>query len=165
MCFVLYAGTINPLARKEWLKEAPDLSVESLTEQNAPIKAHFSKPEVQYIGSTSGCGCDFPHVILSGEEWPTYFLGLEDDVTKLASDRFNREALVDLLKKTNERTVELYGVWDGNFAEPKARESISLDRILASDFWFKEQGFYTVTIGNESSVTPEILKSFHEKAG
>ena len=148
MCFVLYAGTINPLARKEWLKESPDLSVEPLTQYSAPVKAHFSKPEVQYIGSTSRCGCDFPHVILQGGEWPTYFLGLEEDVNKLASDRFNREALVDLLKKTDEGTVELYGIWDGNFADPpKARESISLERILATDFWFKEQGFYTVTIG------------------
>jgi hypothetical protein len=67
--------------------------------------------------------------------------------------------LVNLLKKTDGRTVELYGVGDGNFAEPKAPESISLDRILASDFRFKEQGFYTVTIGNESSVTPDIPKS------
>jgi len=28
------------------------LSVESLTDWDAPVKAHFSSPEVQYIGST-----------------------------------------------------------------------------------------------------------------
>jgi hypothetical protein len=87
-------------------------------------------------------------------------LGLEKDATKLASNRFNREALVDLIRKTNEKSVELYGVWDGNFlGPPKARESISLERILDSDFWFKEQGFYTVTIGTESSAMLEIPMS------
>ena len=160
MCFVLYAGTKKPIPRREWLKDSTNLAVESLTERDAPIRMHFNSPEIQYIGSTSCCGCDFPHAILQGGEWPTYFLELQEDVTKLASDRFNREALVDLLEKTNEKTVELYGVWDGNFAEPpKGRESISLQRILDSDFCFKEQGFYTITIRSESIVTPEIPKS------
>jgi hypothetical protein len=160
MCFVLYAGTTKPIPRRDWQKDSTNLAVESLTDRDAPIRIHFSSPEVQYIGSTSRCGCDFPHAILQGGEWPTYFLGLEEDVIKLASNRFNREALVDLLKKTDETAIELYGVWDGNFAEPpKARETISLERILDSDFWFKEQGFYTVNLGGESSVIPEIPKS------
>jgi hypothetical protein len=160
MCFVLYAGTTRPIPRRDWHEDSTNLAVTSLTDRDAPIKVHFSSREVQYIGSTSRCGCDFPHAILQGGEWPTYFLGLETDAKKLASDRFNREALVDLLKKTNENTVELYGLWDGNFLEPpKARESIPLERILDSDFWFKEQGFYTVTMGNESSATLKIAKS------
>jgi hypothetical protein len=152
MCFVLYAGTTKPIPRKEWQKETSDLAVESLKEREGPIRAHFSNPEVQYIGSTSGCGCDFPHVTFQNGEWPTYFLDLEKDANKLASDRLNREALVDLLQKSGETTVELYGIWDGdgNFAErPKAREVISLQRILDSNFYFKEQGLYTVRIKNE----------------
>ena len=64
MCFVLYAGTTKPLARRAWQKEAPDLCVASLTERDAPIKGTPSSPEVQYVGSTSGCGCDFPNVNL-----------------------------------------------------------------------------------------------------
>jgi hypothetical protein len=157
MCFILYAGTTRPIPRREWHEVSTALAVASLTDRDAPIKMHFSSPEVQYIGSTSRCGCDFPHAILQGEEWPTYFLDREEDPTKLASDRFNREALVSLLKKTDENRVELYGVWDGNFLEPpKARENITLERILDSDFWFKEQGFYTVTMGNESSATQDL---------
>jgi hypothetical protein len=160
MCFVLYAGTNKPIPRRAWQKESTRLPVGSLSDREAPIRMHFSSPEVQYIGSTSGCGCDFPHAILQGEEWPTYFLSLEDNLTKLAGNRFNREALVELLRKTSEKAVELYGVWDGNFAEkPKARETILLERLLDSDFWFKEQGFYTITIGSVSSETPEIPNS------
>lgn len=48
MCFVLYAGTSKPIPRKEWRDDAPDLSVEPLNEDEAPIAAHFSKPTVQY---------------------------------------------------------------------------------------------------------------------
>jgi hypothetical protein len=48
--------------RTGWLnKNAPDLSAESLTEFDAAITQYFTEPEVQYIGATSRCGCEFPH--------------------------------------------------------------------------------------------------------
>ena len=84
MCFVLYAGTAKPLTRQPWNKEAPDLSIASLTERDVAMKAHFSKPEVQYIGSTSGCSCDFPFVILQKGEWP-FFAELENKDPKQAA--------------------------------------------------------------------------------
>jgi hypothetical protein len=59
------------------------------------------------------------------------------------------------LRKTGEKTVELYGIWDGDFAEAsKAREDVSLLRILDSDFHFKEQSFYRVSMESEPSVAP-----------
>ena len=151
MCFVLYAGTIRPLFRRAFRKDSPDLSVESLTERDAAIRRHFSNPEVRYVGSTSGCGCDFPNVALQGLEWP-FFEELEPkDPERIASDRQNREALVGLLRESGEQMVELYGVWDGDFIEaPKAREEVPLERLLDSKFRFKEQGFYTVTLKNKS---------------
>ena len=34
--------------------------------------------------------------------------------------------------------IELYGIWDGDFAEsPKAQEGVSLKKILDSDFRLK----------------------------
>jgi hypothetical protein len=150
MCFVLYAGTIKPLPRRTWLKEHPALSIASLTEREAPIKQHFSNPEVQYVGSTSGCGCDFPNLNLYKGEWPLF--EVEQDGEREASNRHNREALVDLLRESGEKTIELYGVWDGDFAKaPKAREEVPLQRILDSDFYFKEQGFYTVSLQDEKA--------------
>ena len=106
---------------------------------------------MQYIGSTSGCGCDFPHATFQNGEWPeisyrAYRVELEDPES-LASDRRNRKALVDCLRKSNERLVELYGIWDGDFTEvPQARESIILEDLLDSDFLLKERGFYKVVI-------------------
>ena len=72
MCFTLYAGTTNPLPRKAWDKDVRGLSIKSIGERDADIVKHFSRREVQYIGSTSGCGCDFPHVTLTRGEWVGY---------------------------------------------------------------------------------------------
>jgi len=147
MCFVLYAGTSKPMPRKEWRNEAPDLSVKTLTERESPITAHFSKPSVQYIGSTSHCGCDFPHVIFQNGNWPWFEDENEDELDRQgkATEQSNREGLVALLRQSGESSVELYGVWDGDFAiVSQAQENISVDRLLDPGFHFKEQGFYKV---------------------
>lgn len=150
MCFVLYGGTIKPLPRKAWWSDAPDLSVSSLTERESPIKAHFSKPEVQYIGSTSGCGCDFPHAIFQSGGWPWFDDDDEDDAEQEASDKYNREALAALLQASGERTVELYGVWDGDFAKPpEAREEVFVKTLVEPNFRFKERGFYVVRLESD----------------
>src|SRR5215470_12608915 len=112
MCFVLYAGTTAPIPRRKWDKDAPGLSVESLTDRDAPVKAHFSNPEVQYIGSTSRCGCAFPHAIFQAFGWPEigYVEHLEEDPKRASTDKHNREALVNLLRASGEKLVELYGI-------------------------------------------------------
>ena len=84
MCFVLYAGTASALPRAAWNKDASGLSVETLRERDAAIRQRFSSPEVQYIGSTSGCGCDFPNVMLQNGKWPILDI---DDADK---DEFDR---------------------------------------------------------------------------
>jgi len=151
MCFVLYAGTSKPMPRKEWRNDAPDLSVKVLTERESPITAHFSKPEVQCIGSTSDCGCDFPHVTFQNGDWPWFEDENEDELDRQrkATERYNREGLVTLLRQTGESIVELYGVWDGDFdfrTSPAAHEEIPLEAILDPAFRFKEQGFYLVRL-------------------
>ena len=154
MCFVLYAGTVNPIPRRDWRDDAPDLTVQALTERDSPIAAHFTMPHVQYMGSTSGCGCDFPNVMYQNGEWP-WFLNEEpdeDDLKKTLTEQMNRERLVALLRETGEPEIELYGVWDGDFATtPAKREEISVNEILDPGFRFKEKGFYRVRTTNASS--------------
>lgn len=146
MCFVLYAGTSNPMPLREWRTEAPDLSVRPLTERESPIAAHFTKAQVQYVGSTSCCGCDFPNVMLQSGDWPWFDDG-ERDPERDASDRYNREGLVKLIQATAEQSIELYGVWDGSFVtKPAVREEIAMTAILDPLFRFKEQGFYVVRV-------------------
>jgi hypothetical protein len=102
-------------------------------------------PRVQRIGSTAGCGCDFPHLLLQKGEW--LLCDFRDDACRDQTHRSNQEALATLLRATGEGTVELYGVWVGNEGKtPEAREAISLQTILDPEFYFKEQGFYTVTL-------------------
>jgi hypothetical protein len=146
MCFALYAGTIHPLRRSEWNMDTPDLSVQSLTEREIPVRGHFTTPEVQYIGSTSGCGCDFPFVMLQGGAWP-YFEDPDKEKDMVERDHYNRQALVNLLHQTGEKTIELYGVWDGEHTKPpQAREDIPLKKLLDPNFRFKEQGFYKISV-------------------
>lgn len=82
-------------------------------------------------------------------------LGQQEKLTpedRKATERSNRMALVHLLRMTGETTVELYGVWDGDFSEvPKAKETISLEQILDGNFYFKEQGFYTVDVSGSEN--------------
>jgi hypothetical protein len=142
MCFTLYARTNRAIPRREWLKHAPDISVASLTEHDVPISVHFKNPAVQCLGSTSGCGCDFPHVLLQNGEWPIFDF---DDTERVKTFAQNRNALATLLRNTGDKTIELYGLWWGNFAKgPLAFEEIPLLRILEADFLFREQVFYRV---------------------
>ena len=145
MCFVLYVGTASPLPLRPWRQEAPALSVKTLSAKEEAIKAHFTKNIVQHVGSTSGCGCDFPHVII--QNWRSPMFKLEVFPETSTSEHSNAEELVKLLREAGEKTVEVYGVWDGDFTEgPEVRESISLSSILNPHFRFKEKGFYTVQV-------------------
>jgi hypothetical protein len=150
MCFMLYAGTTKALPLKGWNKDTPGLSVRALKENEADIRVHFSLPEVQNIGSTSNCGCDFPHVTLTRGEWIGYPEVEVDDPEWEASERFNREALVALLQGCGEETVELYGVWlydSIDLSKPEnVRQDIALANILEPTFRFKERGLYRVGV-------------------
>jgi hypothetical protein len=145
MCFVLYAGTDGPLPLKEWRKEAPCVYAERLGEQNSTVIGHFSKPFVQYVGSTSGCGCDFSFWMADqGEPDPTFE---NRDADQIAINRKNSEELADLLRASGETSVELYGVWSGNeFIAPQHHKEIALNRIVESPFRFREHVLYKISI-------------------
>jgi hypothetical protein len=147
MCFLLYAGTTKPLPRSAFEPGSQDLPVEALTGHDEIVKRHFINPEVQYVGSTSGCGCDFPNVMFQGGGWPYFEDPSSARGETAASERLNCEKLVSLLQSAEDSAVELYGIWDGDFAEPpESREEIALASILEPGFRLKERGFYIVLI-------------------
>lgn len=144
MCFLLYAATSAPIPRRAWVKENPVISVVDLAESKTAIRAHFSLPEVQYIGSDTSCGCGFPNAMYQNGGWPEIEWS-ERDAETLESDRRNLGLLGALLKSLDEPCIELYGVWAGDEAEaPVSRESLSINDILKDSFIFKERGFYSV---------------------
>lgn len=155
MCFVLCVGTMDPIRPEEWQEDALGPSVAPLTERDAPIKAHFTLPEVNYIGSSSRCGCDFPHATFQNGGWPEigYIPADAQIAERVVIDRNNREALVDFLQKTGEGIVELYGVWEGDFSEvPSAQESITVEEILNPNFLFQERGFTKLQSSTDNPV-------------
>jgi hypothetical protein len=159
MCFMFYVGTEQSIPRRAFDQKAPGISVQDLDSGEESIRLHFHKPEVQNIGSTSNCGCDFPSAILQGDAWPQAEYYFEPDKERAASDQFNREALVALLRSIREESVELYVVWSGDYVEkPHKRETISVDEILDRQFRFKELCFYEMLLSraNPSSATTAL---------
>jgi hypothetical protein len=133
MCFQLYAATTKPLPRRKWELGSSDLGVQSLTEHDAGVKAHFNNPHVMF---QNGGG--------------PYFEDPDVDAEQVASDQLNRESLVSILRLAGDSIIELYGMWDGDFAEtPEIYESIPVGTILKADFRFKERCFYTVSVALE----------------
>jgi hypothetical protein len=114
MSFVLYAGTTHALLRRKFDKDSADLPVESLTNRDSAIRQHFASPQVQYIGSTSNCGCKFPHAMFQNGGWPEidYQDPPEDelDLARAASERKNcRARLRQLVIKLTSRLLPVIG--------------------------------------------------------
>ena len=143
MCFFLYAATDKPLPRSEWSMNDPHVHVRDLRETELWARSIFSKCSLQYIGSTSSCGCAFPSVMQDkAGDWP-YWLDPIKDAEVIASDQRECEELCQLLAQIDDDEVELCGVWAGNEEEgPAIREEISLAEIRRELFRFKEGGFY-----------------------
>jgi len=101
MCFSLYAGTVRPLPAKEWNEDAPDIYVEALSSGEQPVLVHFTKPTVQYIGSTAGNGCDFPSWTVDNPEPPdpTYE---NREADQIDIECRNTQALADFLRASGE---------------------------------------------------------------
>lgn len=97
------------------------------------------------LGSTCGCGCDFPSIIENNGEWP-WWEGLEPESEQQAVEQRNRELLAAILRSTEEGWIELYGIWrsGSQICPPVIREDIELDRIVEPTFRFKENGFLMV---------------------
>ena len=147
MCFLLYAGTDKPLPRSEWSKNDPHVYVRDLEGSESLIRATFSKPEIQYIGSSTSCGCAYPSVMQDGYGGWSYWLDPVADAETIASDKQECEELCQLLFQSEEDEIELYGIWAGDEGkEPLNREQIQIDDIRQELFRFKEGGFYRVKL-------------------
>jgi hypothetical protein len=147
MCFHLYAGTTSLLPRSEWNMSDPHVNVRDLAAPYAWTRLVFSKPEIQYIGSTTCCGCGFPSVMQDSAGGWSYWLDPIKDAEEIAESKRECEELCQLLAQLDEDEIELYGVWAGHEGnEPLIREEIALDDISREYFRFKEGGFYRVKL-------------------
>ncbi len=59
MCRIVFIGTNDVLEEIYFDEHRPGLYLESLSDIYLPVSNKFSKPNVYYVGTSRGCGCDF----------------------------------------------------------------------------------------------------------
>lgn len=150
MCFVMYIGTDDPLPTIPWREDDPHLNTADLTDHDSGVVKHFSKPFTKYLGSEQSCGCGFRNVNCQGGEWPEeWLIGKEKDYDGTSQDQIHQE-LYDFVFKLlqADRTIELYGCWDGEFeSSAECRDKLEVNKLLDHSFFFRERCLYTVHSG------------------
>jgi hypothetical protein len=146
MCFVLYMAAATEIPIIPWDEKTRGIHTEPLSDLDGSIAAHFLHPHVYYIGSDTHCGCGFRNATYQSGSWPEEEWRPEGDTSHIEAQP-NHERLVEFVQKylPDEPAFELYGVWEGDFSAPAlCDQTIPLERLLSLDFYFRDQGHYTV---------------------
>lgn len=128
MCLSVYIGLDNKISFEKSNNDF--LKFENLTENETPIKNKFSKKNVYYLGSDTGCSCE---------------LTIEDTFNPI-KDKSPQEFLKFLEKITKIEDVELYSCWDGDWND-EIIENIRLemkDINLFDKYPIQEKIFFIV---------------------
>lgn len=122
MCLVLFLGTETPLETSGWSKETPAFYVGNIALGEVPVRQHFNKPLVYYLGSHTQCGCGF--------DYDSSYAEARGDE---ADDLESRRQLVKLLRSLTEGEgeVEVFACWSGDEAE----EVIERKRVRPEDLF------------------------------
>ncbi len=110
MCMMVYVASDYPLPILAWDQDNPRFHTADLSKQHEPVRRHFSKPCVYYVGSHERCGCGFQWGESEGDE------DQDDLPAKQESRRRLAEFLAGALQE--QPTVEVYSCWDGDQAAP-----------------------------------------------
>jgi hypothetical protein len=128
MCYVFYAAADSPLPLIPWNETAPGLNVSIPEPAEETVRAHFTKPNVVYIGSDTHCGCGF----------------YEGD--NHAGQQKLRLALADYLRNAcASGDVEFYCCWSGDEIHPvETRSTVSPEFFATLEFEPSEKHLWTV---------------------
>jgi hypothetical protein len=147
MCFILHIASTAKVPRKAWDENNRHLCIEDLHGVEENLRAHFSQPEIAYVGSSLGCGCGYRSVSFQNGDWPEEWM-IEQGECEPPDDHIqDHEELHDLISSLIFRghPVEIYGCWDGDESYQTAhKESISLDRLKDTSFWFRDRSLYQI---------------------
>ncbi len=147
MCFVLYIASPTLLPLVAWDEKTRDIHIEELSERDLPIMAHLQNPNVYYIGSDTHCGCGFRNASYQNGCWPEEEWQPEGDTSQLDAQP-NHERLVEFIHRhlPDSSCFEFYGMWEADFTQPPlSDQTVTLERLLDLDFYFRDRGHYTVT--------------------
>lgn len=152
MCFILHIATKRKIERISWKENDRHLCVEDIHGVPGHVRAHFSLPDVAYIGSSLGCGCGFRFVSFQNGDWPEEWMIEQGECERPDAHLEDHQALHDLVRSHLARDgyVELYGCWDGDEREKaEHEEEIPPSRIIDERFWFRERGLFRITAANQ----------------
>ena len=143
MCQMVFLGADGTLPLIPWNRDAMAFNVQELKANEEPVRAHFSKSHVYYLGGSEGCGCSF------GDEAAEQGLSEDDptDAEYLALKRRDIASLQAYLASAVEArgSLELYAVqWDDMGKAPLWRGSISPVEVAGDDFHFANREFLVV---------------------
>ena len=113
---VLFLGSDTDLATSEWSREERACYVGELRSYEEPVRQHFTKKHVRYLGSHLQCGCGF------GFEYDTV------EGEEPASRRWLLRLLSPLAEAEGE--IEVYSCLSGN----EALEVVERKRLRPDDF-------------------------------
>jgi hypothetical protein len=121
-----------------WDADCPRFHVTELDERGDPVRRHFNKPYVYYVGSHEGCGCGFQYGEYEGFEEES------DLVQKQESRRLLTGFLANALQ--HQTAVELFACWDGDERhEPEHRGRVRPMDLLRSRTYFRERELLIVS--------------------
>ncbi len=147
MCFVLYVASKKTVPVIPWNDEQRALWTTGLTAHDQTMRHQFKLSEVAYVGSDNQCGCGFRHATYQQGEWPEEWEANAPDYDP-SDTQPNHLALAAFLRShcAGEPFVELFGVWDGDYAKtPKGHLEVQLERLADPKFFFRERVHYRVT--------------------
>ena len=134
MCMVVYIASDYPLPTSAWDQTRPRFYVEEVSDREASVRRHFSKPCVYYAGSHEGCGCGFQYGEYEDEHPPAN----EDSRRRLA------EFLSVALQQQPE--VEVFACWSGDeAASVEHRDRVRPADLLRDHTFFREREFLVVS--------------------
>jgi hypothetical protein len=145
---VVYVASDYPLPTWPFDRVRPGFHVAELSEHETPVRRHFSKPFVYYVGSHESCGCGFQY----GE-----YEGFEDDAD-LPEKRESRRRLAEFLAVAlqHQPTVEVFACWSGDeAAEPEHRGRIRPADLVGERTFFREKELLVVSENAEPERAPD----------
>lgn len=131
MCLAVYIASATALPLVTWDEARPAFYVDGVA-PNDPVRARFSMPNVNYLGSHEGCGCGFKYGVMPA--------GLEDQ-----DDEAKGRAAVDALrayvaKAAVGQPIEMFACWEGEQQLPVLEtERISPEQLGGESFDFQQR--------------------------
>ena len=136
MCLAVYIATDKKIELGTFVAEQTYIYFEKpIDEEEIALRPIFSKKNIYYVGSSSGCSCDFG---FDSEDFNDAELISEED-------KKSPQKLIDFLSEmTLSENIEFYCCWEGDWKLPiESRKEIDIRNITLDKNYFgtKEKEF------------------------